>query len=81
MGQRRHDPEPENQPVEAQRGIWGSRACLVGGTIVYLGLAALSLRWRPSEPFIASIWIFLAAHSAAYLLVQELRGHRDEPSS
>jgi hypothetical protein len=44
-------------------------------------LAALAIRWWPDEPFIASIWILLAAYTAAYLVSQEVRGHGDESSS
>jgi hypothetical protein len=62
-------------------GLWASRASLIGGVIVYLGLAALAMCWRPDQPFIASIWIFLAAHSAAYLMLQELRGNGDTRES
>jgi hypothetical protein len=81
MRRPRHDREPEGRPAKGQSGLWGSRACLIGGVIFYLGLAALAIYWRPDEPFIASIWIFFAAHSAAYLVVQEIRGYGDERSS
>jgi hypothetical protein len=78
---RSHDRKPKAGPAEMQWRIWGSRACLVSGAIVYLGLAALSLHWRPNEPFISSIWIFLAAYTAAYLLLKEVRGYDDDKIS
>jgi hypothetical protein len=71
----------EDRPAETQLRIWGSRACLVIGVMAYLGLAAISIRWRPNEPFIASIWIFFAAHTAAYLLLKEVRGYDDDKVS
>ncbi|HKI16490.1 MAG TPA: hypothetical protein VKA15_01350 [Isosphaeraceae bacterium] len=80
MRESRHDRQPVSLPTTTQRGIWWSRGCLIGGIIVYLGLAVLAARWWPHEPFIASIWIFLSAHSAAYLLVHEIRGYEDESS-
>jgi hypothetical protein len=57
---RRHDRKPQNRLSEMQFRVWGSRVCLVFGVVAYLGLvAALSVLWRPHEPLIASIWIFL----------------------
>ena len=76
----RRKREPESRPARAPISPWRSRTCLIGGVIVYLALAALTTRWRPDEPFLASIWIFFAAHSAAYLVFQEVRGHGGEPS-
>jgi hypothetical protein len=73
--------KPADGPATDRRRVWGARACLLGGVITYLALAALALRWRPGEPFIASIFIFFAAHSAAYLVLQEVRDHRDGASS
>jgi hypothetical protein len=81
MVRRARDRRAEDRPAETQLRIWGSRACLVSGIIAYLGLAALSIRWRPNEPFIASIWIFLAAHTAAYLVHKEVRGYDDDKVS
>jgi Zn-dependent protease len=75
------DQRPKDRRAELQIRIWGSRASLVIGTIAYLGLAALSVHMRPNEPFIASIWIFLAAHSAAYMVVKEVRGYDDDKVS
>jgi hypothetical protein len=81
MRQPRSERVPDGRPTKARSGLWGARACLIGGVIVYLGLAALAIRWRPDQPFIASIWIFLAAHSAAYLVFQEVRGSGDTRES
>jgi hypothetical protein len=78
MVRRPHVRKAEDRPAETQLRVWGSRACLATGIIVYLGLAALSVRCRPNEPFIAFIWIFLAAHTAAYLLLKEVRGYDDD---
>lgn len=52
-----------------------ARACLIVSVFVYLGFAAVSARWIPNEPFIAYIFIFFAAHTAAYLLLKEIRGY------
>jgi hypothetical protein len=81
MRRPRREQTPGHRPASARSGVWGSRACLLGGVVIYLALAVLARHWRPDEPFIAFIWVFLAAHSAAYLLVQELRRYGDEPPS
>jgi hypothetical protein len=81
MVRRAQNRRAQDRPAETRLRIWGSRACLVIGVIAYLGLSAISIRWRPNEPFIASIWIFFAAHTAAYLLLKEVRGHDDDKVS
>ncbi len=81
MGLRRRGRRPRGRRVKARSGLWGARASLGGGIIVYLALAALSIRWWPDEPFIPAIFVIFAGHSAAYLLHQELHRYgADRPS-
>jgi hypothetical protein len=58
-----------------------ARVCLTGSVLVYLGLAYLSARWLPNEPFIPFVFVFFAAHTAAYLLLKEVRGYNDDKPS
>jgi hypothetical protein len=77
---RRHE-RPVGWPMNARNGNWRARASLIGGVIAYFALAMVAIWWRPDEPFIAAIFLFFAAHSAAHLLIQEVRGHKDEGPS
>lgn len=64
-------------PVDRRRANM-ERACLIGSVFVYLGLAGFAARTLPDESFIAYIFIFFAAHTATYLLLEEVRGYGDD---
>jgi hypothetical protein len=72
-------PKPGGCPPKFRTGLWGARISLIGGIIAYLAVAAVMIRRRPDLTFIAAIFLFFAAHSAAHLLIQEIRRHQDEP--
>jgi hypothetical protein len=76
-----HRRGPRGWPLTFRSSLWGPRASLIGGVIAYLALAMVAIRWRPDEPFITAIFLFFAAHTAAHLLIQEVRKHQDEGSS
>jgi hypothetical protein len=52
-----------------------------GSLVASLGLAGLGARWLPDAPSISWVLILFAARSAAYLLVNEIRGYDDDTSS
>jgi hypothetical protein len=64
-------------PLNRNRLRW-VRLCLIASVFVYLGLADRAARWLPNEPFVAFVFVFFAAHTAAYLLLKEVRGYDDD---
>jgi len=78
----RVDRQTREKPAPAdQRGLNAARVCLIGSVFVFIALAYLSALWLPNEPFIAFVFVFFAAHTAAYLLLMEVRGYDNHKPS
>jgi 4-hydroxybenzoate polyprenyltransferase len=78
----RLDRQTREKPAPADhRGLKAARVSLIGSVFVFMGLAYLLARWLPNEAFIAFVFVFFAAHTAAYLLLKEVRGYNDDKPS
>jgi hypothetical protein len=55
-------------PARGRRSLWGARALLLGGMIIYSAFAFIAAKWQ--QPIIAAIFVFLTAEGFARLLLR-----------